>query len=152
MSEKTLFTHTARDSVAMFWLVFIIFFPGGTVLGPPFMSLRVFLISLGAYLIVCSGLSCKITVGPSHVRFTRRLFWVPYWVVSGSEITSVSYDSDWDEEETASGVVVGIDGKEVHIGAGKRKVELYTGLFLHSAVYRAMQSNLQFKATPDGAA
>lgn len=152
MSEPTIFSHTARDGVAIFWILLIVFFPGGFMLGPPFMSMKFFVISLMAYLVVGLGLSCKITVGPTRVRFARRVFGIPYYVVTGSEITSVSYDSDWDEEETASGVVVEIDGKEIHIGAGKRKTELYKGLFQNSAYYRQMQSNQEFKPTPDGAA
>jgi hypothetical protein len=82
----------------------------------------------------------------------RRLYRIPFYVRSGDVINSVAYDSDWDDEETASGVVVEIDGKEVHIGAGKRKTELYLGLFRHSEAYRKLQSNPSFRPTPDGAA
>jgi hypothetical protein len=134
----------------MFWILLIVFFPGGVMLGPPFMSVNFFVFSFTAYVVVGLGLDCKITVGPTHVRFARRIYWLPYYVVNGTEITSVSYDSDWDEERTASGVVVEINGKEIHIGAGKRKTELYNGLFKNSAVYRVAQSPQELKPTSDG--
>jgi hypothetical protein len=153
MSEVIKFSHTARDGVAMFWILFIVFFPGGIMLGPPFMSVRIFTYSFVAFIVVGLGLTCKITVSATRVRFARRFFGIPYYVISGSEITSVTYDSDWDEEETASGVVVEIDGKkEIHIGSGKRKTALYTGLYVNSALYRRMESNQEFKPTPNGAA
>lgn len=151
MSETNPFTHTARDGVAMFWILLIVFFPGGVMLGPPFVSMKIFVFSVLAFVVAGFGLDCKITVWPDRVRFVRRFYRIPYYIVTGSEITSVSYDSDWDEEETASGVVVEIDGKEIHIGAGKRKVELYLALFRRSVVYRNMQADQGLKPMLDGA-
>ncbi|MRW89029.1 hypothetical protein GJ699_03435 [Duganella sp. FT80W] len=81
----------------MFWILLIVFFPGGFMLGPPFLSMKFFIIALIAYFVVGLGLSCKIIVGTTQVRFVRRIFGVPYYVVTGREITSVTYDSDWDE-------------------------------------------------------
>jgi len=150
-SDVTLFSFKARDGVAMFWIFFIVFIPGGTTLGPPFMSVDAFLICAAVYAVLACGLDCKITVTADGVRFVRRLYWIPFYVRSGRAITSVSYDGDWDEDESASGVVVEIDGKEIHIGAGKRKTELYLGLFRNSEAYRKMQPDQGFKRTPDGA-
>jgi len=149
--DTILFSFTARDGGAMFWIFFMVFIPGGATLGPPFMSIDTFLICAAIFAVVAFGLDCKITVTSDGVRFVRRLYGIPFYVRNGDVITSVAYDSDWDDEETASGVVVEIDGKEVHIGAGKRKAELYSGLFRYSEVYRNMQSNQAFKPTPDGA-
>jgi len=150
-TDETLFSFKARDGVAMFWILFIVFIPGGATFGPPFMSVEAFLICTTVYAALAFGLDCKITVTPEEVQFVRRLYWIPFYVRSGRMITSVSYDSDWDEEESASGVVVEIDGREIHIGAGKRKTELYVGLFRNSETYRRMQSGHEFKQSPDGA-
>ncbi|WP_161076140.1 hypothetical protein [Duganella sp. CY15W] len=150
-SDATLFSFKARDGVAMFWIFFIVFIPGGATLGPPFMSVDAFLICTAAYAVLAYGLDCKITVTSDRVRFVRRLYWIPFYARSGRVITSISYDSDWDDEESASGVVVEIDGRETHIGAGKRKAELYMGLFRNSETYRSMQAEQGFKPTPDGA-
>jgi hypothetical protein len=150
--DKMLFSFKARDGVAMFWIFFIVFIPGGVALGPPFMSLSSFLIGAVGYAVLAFGLDCKITIRSDSVCFVRRLYRIPFYVRRGRLITSVSYDSDWDDEDSASGVVVGIDGKEIHIGAGKRKAELYTGLFRNSEIYRSMQSNQTGKLEPDDAA
>lgn len=139
--EPNLFSHTARDGVAMFYILFIVFFPGGVMLGPPFISVDAFIFATVGFIVVALGLDCKIVVGPTEVRFMRRIFWIPYYVVRGKEITSVVYDSDWDDEETASGVVVTLAGKEVHIGAGKRKNELYMNLYRCSAEHRVFHSD-----------
>ena len=147
--DVPLFSFKARDGVAMFWIFFIGFVPGGVTLGPPFMSLDAFLIWSAVYAALALGLDCTINVSPHRVRFMRRIYWIPYYVRSGRMITSVFYDSDWDEEDTASGVVVEIDGREVHIGAGKRKSELYLGLFRNSEMNRRMQADQPFKSTPD---
>jgi hypothetical protein len=150
--DTTLFSFKVRDGVAMFWIFFVVFIPGGVTLGPPFMNINTFFICAAIYAVLAFGLDCKITVTSNGVHFVRRLYRIPFYVRSGDVINSVAYDSDWDEEETASGVVIEIDGKEVHIGARKRKTELYLGLFRHSEAYRKMQSNQWFKPTPDGAA
>jgi len=139
-TEEKLFSFTARDGVAMFWIFFIVFIPSGATLGPPFMSVDAFMICAAVYAVLAFGLDCKITVTSDGVRFARRLYRIPFYVRNGQAITAVSYDSDWDDEESASGVVVEIDGKEVHIGAGKRKTELYSGLFRNLEPYRRMQS------------
>jgi hypothetical protein len=140
-----------RDGVAIFWIFFIVFTLGGVTLGPAFMSVNAFLICAAAYAVLAFGLDCKITVAPGRVRFSRRLYWTPYYARSGRVISSVSYDSDWDDEHPASGVVVEIDGREIHIGAGKRKTELYMGLFRSSETYRRMQSEQIFEPAPHGA-
>lgn len=150
--DKMLFSFKAKDGVAMFWIFFIVFIPGGVALGPPFMRLNSFLICAVGYAVFAFGLDCKITVRSGSVCFVRRLYRIPFYVRRGRLITSVSYDSDWDDEDSASGVVVGIDGKEIHIGAGKRKSELYAGLFKNSEIYRSMQSNQTGKFEPDDAA
>ena len=150
-SDVTLFSFKARDGVAMFWIFFLVFIPGGATLGPPFMNVDAFLICSTVYVVLAFGLDCKITVTSDGVRFVRRLYWMPFYARSGRAITSVSYDSDWDEEESASGVVVEIDGREIHIGVGKRKTELYLGLFRNSDAYRRMQPDQGLKPAPDGA-
>lgn len=128
MDDSQEFHYQARDGVAIFMIVIWVFFPGGCMLGFPFMSKEIFTYSVLAFLVVILGLDCKISVVPGQVRFVRRLFKIPYYIRRGTAITDVCFDSDWDEEATASGVVAEIDGKETHIWAGKRKGILYSGL------------------------
>ncbi|AVR97307.1 hypothetical protein [Pseudoduganella armeniaca] len=94
------------------------------------MSLRALTISSVIYLLLIPWLDCKITVAPGRVRIARRLCRVPYYWYTGQSITDVCYDSDWDDEDTATGVVVSIDSKQFHIVAPRQKTAFYRRLLL----------------------
>lgn len=116
------------DGGAAFWLGLIVFFNGGLGLGLPFMSWHVLAVTSVIYLLLVPWLDCTILVVPGRVRLARRLCRIPYYWYTGAKITDVCYDSDWDEESTATGVVVSIDCKEFHIVAPRRKTALHASL------------------------
>src|SRR5262249_8292034 len=83
------------------------------------------LVALG----VVIGLRNSIVVTPSLVVITRSWFFIPYWRYTGRAIQDVWYGGDWGLPEGACGVVVKLDGQEVHIGSAKTMHHLYASLY-----------------------
>jgi hypothetical protein len=81
-----------------------------------------------AALAIIIGLRASIVVRPSRVVITRKWFFIPYWRRTGRVIEDVWFGGDWGEPEGASGVVVKLKGKEIHIGSPKTMHYLYFSL------------------------
>jgi hypothetical protein len=77
---------------------------------------------------VIIGLRASIVVRPSRVVITRKWFFIPYWRNTGRVIEDVWFGGDWGEPEGASGVVVKLNGKEIHIGSRRTMDQLYFSL------------------------
>ena len=70
----------------------------------------------------------SIGVSPSGVVVTKSWFFVPYWRFKGKSLQDVWFGGDWGEPEGAAGVVVLVDGKEIHIGSRKSMHQLREAL------------------------
>jgi hypothetical protein len=101
------------------WLPVVAWHVGGVV--------GVFIFTLAA-LAVISGLRTTVVVRPSRIVITRKWFFIPYWRYTGQVIEDVWFGGDWGEPEGASGVVVKLRGKEIHIGSRKSMHYLYSSL------------------------
>jgi hypothetical protein len=130
MNEDATFSFSGRDSMAQLmglmimlapvpWLPFAVSHAGGVA------GVAIF---VAAVLAVISGLQASIVVRPSTVLITRKWFFIPYWRYSGRRIEDVRFGGDWGEPEGASGVVVKLDGKEIHIGSRRTMHHLYVSL------------------------
>ena len=128
-ANAPLFEFESADSLAQF-SVWMIPLAGGGIVGMlwewfGWKSLTA-LVSLSLVLIV--GLRSSIMVFENQVRVVRKWFFVPYKIYTSPCIEDVSFGGDWGLEEGARGVVVRMNGKDVHLGSSKNMHYLYQSL------------------------
>ena len=120
-AERTTFTFSGRDSLSQFMAVLVLVGGGGTLPIPLIIwavsGMTAAAIYTLAALAVAIGFRNSIVVTPSLVVITRSWFFIPYWRYAGRAIQDVWYGGDWGEPEGASGIVVKLDGQEIHIGS-----------------------------------
>jgi hypothetical protein len=130
MSDAARFKFSGRDSMAQFMAFVIIVHPAGWIphnvwyLG----GATAFGIFALAVVVIIAGLRASIVIRPSRVVIVRKCFFIPYWRHSGRTIENVQFSGDWGDPEGALGVVVNLDGREIHIGSGKTMHHLYSAL------------------------
>jgi hypothetical protein len=132
-AERITFTFTGRDSLSQFMVGFVLILGGGFPLLPFFVwqagGMTGTALSIVAALAVIVGLRNSIVVTPSLVVITRSWFFVPYWRYSGRAIQDICYGGDCGDPEGACGVVVKLDGQEIHIGSAKTMHHLHASLW-----------------------
>jgi hypothetical protein len=132
-AERVTFTFTGRDSLSQFMVGFVLILGGGFPLLPFFVwqagGMTGTALSIVAALAVIVGLRNSIVVTPSLVVITRSWFFVPYWRHTGPAIQDVSYGGDWGDPEGACGIVVKLDGQEIHIGSARTMHHLCASLW-----------------------
>ena len=131
MKENATFAFSAQDSLAQF-MVWLLVLGAGTLPLPLiawwFGGTAAAIASILTALAVLIGLRTSIVVTPSQVVITRRWFFIPYWRYTGPAIEDAWFGGDWGEAEGASGVVVQLNGKEIHIGSRKTMHHLHASL------------------------
>jgi hypothetical protein len=130
-SEST-FYFSGQDSLSQFMLWILVLGAGFFPL--PFLvwwfgGKTAAITSVAIALVVLVGFRASIAVSPSGVVVTKSWFFVPYWRFKGPAIEDVWFGGDWGEPEGASGVVVKIRGKEIHVGSRKSMHQLHAALF-----------------------
>ena len=120
MKQDEKFFWSGQDSLSQF-VVWVVVLGGGSA------SLSFIAWSVGGKLaaLVCLAVACLFVVGlrtsisisPLGVEVKKHWFFVIYRRYRGPRIEDVSFGGDWGEPEGASGVVVNVGGKEVHIGS-----------------------------------
>jgi len=132
MSESATFRFTGQDSLSqlMVWLLILGFgcLPLPVVVWH-FGGMRAAVVSILVALAVLIGLRATIVVTSSRVVVTRSWFFIQYWRYSGRAIEDVWFGGDWGLPEGASGVVVKLNGKEIHMGSRKTMHHLHASLF-----------------------
>lgn len=122
MRDDGTFYFSGQDSLSQF-MVWVIVLGAGCLPLPLFVAWfggwTAAVISVVIAVVVLVGLRVSIAVSPSAVVVTKSWFFVPYWRYKGPVIEDVWFGGDWGEPEGASGVVVKISGKEVHLGSRK---------------------------------
>jgi hypothetical protein len=78
--------------------------------------------------LLVAGLRASIAVYPSRVEIVRKWFFVPYRRYTGRSIEDVSFGGDYGLDDGAIGVVVRLDGREVHLGTSKNMHYLHEAL------------------------
>jgi len=131
--ERATFTFTGPDSLSQFMVWIVPILGGGCFLPPPFVVWQAAGVTAAAIytlaaLAIVIGLRNSIVVTPSLVVITRSWFFIPYWRYTGRAIQDVWYGGDWGDPEGACGIVVKLDGQEVHIGSAKTMHHLYASL------------------------
>lgn len=131
MKSEATFQFSGQDSLAQFavWLLIL----GAGCLPLPLLIWQfggkvAAAASVAIALAVLIGLRSSIVVSSSGVVITKKWFWVPYRRYTAKSIEDVWFGGDWGEPDGASGVVVRINGKEVHIGSRKSMHHLHTAL------------------------
>lgn len=81
-----------------------------------------------AFLLLIIGLRSSITVRLDQVTVARKWFFIPYRTYTASCIEDVSFGGDWGLDEGAMGVVVRMNGQDIHIGNSKNMYYLYESL------------------------
>ena len=131
MKPSPVFRLSGRDTLPQFAVFFFVF--GGGCLPFPFMIYHGFgvlavVIFFVAAMGVAVGLRFSIVASAKRVRITRSWLGIPYWRHTGRVINDVFYDGIWGDAEVSSGVVLDLDGREVHVGSGSSMHELHAGL------------------------
>ncbi len=128
---ETTFQFSGRDSQSQF-LVFLIVMGAGALPLPLLISGFGFkdaaISSVVFAVLVTIGLRASIVVSTAGVVITRSWFFVPYRWYTGAEIEDVWFGGDWGLPDGASGLVVKLDGREIHIGSAKTMHSLYEAL------------------------
>ena len=131
MSDAARFKFSGRDSMAQFmaWMVIL----QSPILCLPLAAWRDggllgVAASIVAMLAIIGGLRASIVIEPSRVVIVRKCFFIPYWRHTGRAIKGVWFSGDWGDPEGALGVVVDLDGRQIHIGSGKTMHYLYSAL------------------------
>lgn len=129
--NSTLFRYSGRDALPQFAVFFFVF--GAGALPLPFMiyhgwGVYAVAVFLAAAAFVAVGLRFTIVVSAEGVRITRSWIGIPYWSHWGHAINDVYFGGDWGEAEGASGIVLDLDGREVHVGSGRSMGELHSAL------------------------
>jgi len=132
IKESATFIFSGRDSLFHGMVGIVLILGGGVPL--PFLvwqaaGMTAVAVYVLAVLAVAIGLRNSIVVTPSLVVITRSWFCIHYWRYSGRAIEDVWFGGDWGEPEGACGVVVKLDGQEVHIGSCKTMYHLYESLW-----------------------
>jgi hypothetical protein len=122
------FRFTGRDSLAQFTVSFVAL--GGGALPLPFLiwfecSTSAAWIWVLATAGVAIGLRNRVVLAAHQVTVTRLWCFVPYRRHMGRTIEDVFWGGDWGLEEGAMGVVVVLDGKELHVGSRATAQLLY---------------------------
>jgi hypothetical protein len=133
MSDVAILRFSGRDSMAQFMAFVIIVQSVGWIFLPvAWIPLPGGAVSFGfltlAVVVIIAGLRASIVVKPSRVVIVRKCFFIPYWCHIGRAIEGIQFGGDWGDPEGAIGVVVILDGKELHIGSGKTMHYLYSAL------------------------
>lgn len=130
-ANSALFEFESADSLAQFYL-WMIPLAGGGIVGMliwewlSWKSLTA-VVSLCLFLIV--GLRSSILVFEDEVRVVRKWFFVPYKTYTSPCIEDVSFGGDWGLEEGAIGVVIRMNGEDVHLGSSENMHYLYQSLY-----------------------
>ncbi|WP_284620763.1 hypothetical protein [Aquabacterium humicola] len=140
--SPALFEFESRDSLAQFsvWLLPVV--GGGTlsILLWQFGGLPAVIATALVCISLVAGLRASIAVYPNRVEIVRKWFFLPYKKYSGQLIEDVSYGGDWGLDEGAIGVVVRLDGRDIHIGTAKNMH------YLHDAISRVAYSGRSIEA------
>jgi len=80
------------------------------------------------FLLLIIGLRTSITVRADQVKVVRKWFFVPYRTYTSPWIEDVSFGGDWGLDDGAIGVVVRMNGQDIHIGTAKNMHYLYESL------------------------
>ena len=133
IKESATFIFGGPDSLLQGMVVLVLILGAGCIPIPFFVWSAGGMIAAAVYifaaLAVAIGLRNSIIVTPSLVVITRSWFFIPYWRYTGRAIEDVWFDGDWGLPEGAGGVVVKLDGQEVHIGSCKTMHHLYESLW-----------------------
>jgi hypothetical protein len=78
--------------------------------------------------VLVAGLRSSISVGPGRVTITRKWFRIPYRRFTAAAIENVFFGGDYGLEEGAMGVVVRIEGRDIHLGTSRNMHFLYDAL------------------------
>jgi hypothetical protein len=128
MKEHATFRYSGQDSLSQF-MVWIVLFSELPFYVWRFAGRTAAALAVLMTLVVIMGLRASIVATSSQVVITKSWFFIPYWRYTGRVIEGVWFGGDWGEPEGASGVVVKLDGKKVHVGSRKTMHYLYTSLF-----------------------
>jgi MFS family permease len=132
-AERATFTFTGRDSLSQFIASLVLILGAGCIPIPLFVWWAGGMTAATTYILaalaVVIGLRSSIVVTPSLVFITRSWFPIPYWRYSGHAIQDVCYGGDWGDPEGACGVVIKLDGQEIHIGSAKTMHHLHASLW-----------------------
>lgn len=136
MTPEPLFEFESSDALARFmtWVAPIMAIPVVLPILSEFgvLTWRVALIGCvvltSLVLVIAAGLRSRIVIYSDRVFVQRKWFSISYQTVEGSRIDHVVYGGDWGDDYGAVGVVVDLDGKDVHIGNSKNMH------FLHDAL------------------
>lgn len=142
MAPEPLFKFESSDALARFmtWMAPIMAIPVVLPILAEFgvLTWRTVLVGCAVLVfllaVVAIGLRSQIVVYSDRVLVQRKWFAIPYQKVEGSRIDHVVYGGDWGDEYGAVGVVVDLDGKDVHIGNSKNMH------FLHEALNSLVSS------------
>ena len=131
MSARETFRFTGRDSLAQLHVVFVVLFGGGCpsilmILWGYGATLMLVLIPLS--LTIAVGLRSSIVVSDCGVTISRLWFFIPFWKHTGKSIEDVWFGGNWGLDDDAMGVVLKVDGKELHIGSRQTMHFLYDAL------------------------
>ncbi len=141
MNSSPGFRFSGRDSLPRF-AVFVLLFLAGI----PFMvydgfGIRSVVALFSVAILVVIGLRFSIVVSADGVLITRTWFGVPYWFHRGRVINDVFFGGDWGDAEGACGVVLQMDGREIHIGSSGSMHDLHAALLPYVTRDSAGRSN-----------
>lgn len=131
LNGEVTFHFAGRDSLSQF-TIFLVMLGAGVLPFPvlvwAYTGMTAAIVSVAVAGAVALGLRASITVSSSSVVITKMWFFIPYRRYAGPFMEDVCFGGDWGEPEGASGVVVTINGKEVHIGTPKSMHHLHESL------------------------
>jgi hypothetical protein len=132
MSSNQTFQFTGRDSLSQFLVVFVLTLGAGGFSVPLlFWDFGANMAALGSVafaLVLAAGLRSSIVISDHVVTITRLWFFVPYWKYTGKVIEDIWFGGDWGMDDDAMGIVIKIDGQEVHMGSRKTMHFLFDAL------------------------
>lgn len=125
------FRFSGRDSLPRFGVLLLLF--GAGCLPIPLIVYDSFgmhsvVALLSVAILVAIGLRFSIVVSADGVLITRTWFGVPYWFHRGRAINDVFFGGDWGNAGGACGVVLEMDGREIHIGSSGSMHDLHAAL------------------------
>jgi hypothetical protein len=132
-----LFEFESSDSIAQFCIWIIPFVGGGLIMLPfSIWGYIGIIITLIVVLVIVIGLRASIVIHEGKVVVRKTCFFITYKYYEADCVEDIWFGGDWGFEEGAMGVVVTLNGKDVHIGTSKNMRYLFDNIKPFALAYK----------------